>query len=72
MGRAHAGRKGGLKRLNLIAADVLAAAQHAQDSVIKLLPQIGKLLTETEGRHLHEGNLKPSLRTIAVPGRDAI
>ena len=71
MGGAHAGGKGRFKGLDLAPADVLAAAQHPQHGVIEFRPQVGELLTEAEGRHLHKGNLKPSLQTTAVPVLDA-
>ncbi len=46
------------------AADVAAAAQHIQHRLVQVVPQIGQLNGEVEGRDVHEGKLKGFLHAI--------
>ena len=71
MGRADHRREALFKGLDFGAADVLPAAQHTQRGFIEFRPQVGELLTETEGRHLHGWHLKPVPRTTVALVRDA-
>ena len=48
-----------LKLGNRGATDVLAAAQHLQNGLIKSFSELLDLLAEAEGGHLHAGELKP-------------
>ena len=77
MTRADVIGEGLFERADLRPTDVLTASQHTENSLFEVRAQIGDLLAEAEGWHVHGDHLRPPLRprisrTSPVPDRDAI